>query len=426
MSEATVHRNAKRWRNVPTFFPPLLSALQFRNPQIEALQSLNTTEWEELLSFSDLAHLTLLLSELSSDVLPSWAMSRIQTNVRDNTKRIERIKDAYREIALALDKEQVDYLLIKGFTQYPEFVKKTNLRMQSDFDIYIPQEGIFRGRDALLGLGYKERDLPPNVPVDHLPTLVRKGSWQWNGNHFDPEMPPSVEIHFCLWNEEAARFAVKECDDFWGRRVRRSVDGLDFTALHPADHIAFLSFHILRGLLRTDWVIHHVYELAYFLHTHVEDRSLWTSWRQLHSESTRDLQAISFALAKTWFNCDVGVEAEEQISKLSPAVQQWLLRFSDSPFEWMFTPNHDSVWLHMSLVESFNLKIGIVRAALLPNRIPSLKVPDSLGSRNRRAEERSGFKSIQYLSYVADRLRHYSYSFYRGVWRGAGWWFAKR
>src|SRR5882724_1293179 len=169
MSEATVHRNAKRWRNVPTFFPPLLSALQFRNPQIEALQSLNTTEWEELLSFSDLAHLTLLLSELPLEVLPSWVISRVQANVRDNAKRIERIKDAYREIALALEKEQIENLLIKGFTQYPEFVKKASLRMQSDLDIFIPKESIFHARDVLLKLGYKERDLPLNVPVDHLP-----------------------------------------------------------------------------------------------------------------------------------------------------------------------------------------------------------------------------------------------------------------
>jgi len=190
--------------------------------------------------------------------------------------------------------------------------------------------------------------------------------------------------------------------------------------------IIIISLHILRGLLRIDWIIHHVYELAYFLHTHAEDRSLWKSWQQLHSESARSLQAISFALAKTWFNCDVGVEVEEQISKLSPAVQQWLLRFADSPLEWMFTPNHDSVWLHISLVESFNLKISIVRAALLPNRIPSLKITDSTGSSNRRLEGQSRFKGIRYMSYAANRLRHYSYSFYRGVWRGAGWWLAKR
>jgi len=71
---------------------------------------------------------------------------------------------------------------------------------------------------------------------------------------------------------------------FWRRRVKRSIDNLDVTTLYPVDHVAFISLHILRGLLRTDWIIHHVYELAYFLHTHAEDRSLWKSWQQLHSE----------------------------------------------------------------------------------------------------------------------------------------------
>jgi hypothetical protein len=401
---------------MPGFFLELLTALRFKNQRFDDLRLLNDANWERLLQFTDHSHLTLLLDGLPSDVLPTWVADRITQNVLDNSKRCETIGATYQEIARALLEARVDHLVVKGFTQAPGFVKQAHLRMQSDIDIFVPKEHILAARDAILQLGYEERSLPPNAVADHLPTLVRPTNWQWRGNHFDPEMPPSIELHFCLWNEEAALLPVQESEDFWDRRLRRNIGTLEFVGLHPVDQLAFLSLHILRDLFRTHWVVRHVYELAFFLNSHAEDRDFWKSWCEIHSESTRSLQVIALKLALLWFQCEMPQEAIEQMEKASPSVKQWFIHFSNSPLQWMFTPNHDSVWLHISLVHSFPLKLRIALRKLLPNRIPPLRA----GGDIQRATSRGAL--ISYLIYFGRRMRHFSYAFPRSMWRGTRWW----
>jgi len=427
MFETSPHKSSRKWRNTPAFLAPLLAALRFQGSSTDDLKRLDTAAWEALLSFCDRAHLTLLLSELPPDALPAWVAARFRVNVLDNTKRQSNICDVYSTIAQALGKRQLEHLVIKGFTQYPDFAKDMKLRMQSDIDLFLPAESLRPARDVLVEMGYEELDLPPHVSPDHIPGLARKTNWKWRGNFFDPEMPPTIELHFRLWNEEVTQFAIEGSDQWWDRRVKRSFDGFSFVSFHPVDHVAFLSFHILRGLLFGDWIVNHVYELAYFLHARAHDHDFWLSWRQSHSEKMRSLQAIAFALAKTWFHCEVSQEAEQSICRQSPAIQQWLLHFSNSPLEWMFTPNHDSVWLHISLIDSFQVQVGIVRRRLLPNRIPPLRTANLSGSGLRRVHQSGPQRlSLRYLEYVGERLHHFSHVLFRGIWRGGRWWFSQR
>ena len=427
MAESSPRSDTRRRRNIPIFFAPLLSALQFQGASTDGLRQLDAAEWEALLAFCDRAHLTLPLSDLPAGVAPAWVAARIRTNVHDNTRRTNHIRETYRRLAQALGEAHLEHLVIKGFTQYPEFVRDANLRMQSDIDIFLPAESILPARDVILKMGYHELDPAPNVISDHIPTLVRRTDWQWRGNFYDPEMPPSIELHFCLWNDRLTRFAIKGWERFWDRRVTKSVDGFTFVSFDSVDHVAFLSFHILRDLLIGDWIIHHVYELAYFLHARAHDDGFWVSWRRSHSEQMRSLQAIVFALAKTWFLCEVSQEVERNIHELSPAIRQWLRHFSDSPLEWMFTPNHDSVWLHALLVDSFIVKVGVVRRLLLPNRIPPVRAANFASSKRRRFAGKAPQRlSLRYAAHVADRLHHFFLVLFRGIWRGGCWWFSQR
>ena len=58
------------------------------------------------------------------------------------------------------------------------------------------------------------------------------------------------------------------------------VEGVAFAGLSDGDHLAYLALHILRNILAGDWVIHHVYELAKFLHNHAEDQEFWQCWNK--------------------------------------------------------------------------------------------------------------------------------------------------
>jgi len=412
---------------IPHYVQALLSTLQFRNPYPEALRSLDESEWRELLQFCDLAHLTFPLWRNSGDVLPAWVQERIADNASDNARRFERIKHAYREVAAALEDVHVDHLVIKGFAQYPGYVEDPRLRMQSDIDLYCPSESIFRARDKLLTLGYGAPPEPDRRPLDHLPVMTRTAGWEWRGNAFDPEMPPSLELHFCLWNEETARFAPPGLEDFWPRRLTRHLDDFSFPALDPVDNLGFSALHALRDVLSGDWVVHRIYEMARFLHTNVENRPFWTQWREQHNPSLRSLEAICFRLAKQWFACDLAEEVETEVRLLAPAVEQWLQRFNRSPLEGMFHPNKDGVWLHIALLESARDRLIVLRDALAPLRVPAVGAPGQDVTREGKPKKSwPSQRYAKYLFYLTSRVVYHAKTLIPTLWRGAKWWLATK
>src|SRR6202012_3089925 len=161
-------------------------------------------------------------------------------------------------------------------------------------------------------------------PSDHLPEMTRRRGWRPTGYLYDPEMPPPVDLHYCFWNEADTRVAVKGTDAFWERRETRNFSDLSFPALSTIDNLAFSALHIVRDVLRGDWVLHHVYEVACFLHSREEDAPLWQAWNKEHSRSLRSLQAISFYLARRWFGCRCSPVVEREIEQLPTPVRRWL------------------------------------------------------------------------------------------------------
>ncbi len=410
-------------RRIPHFLDALLSALQFRSAHPEALQTLDESEWHDLLEFCDLAHLTLPLWRNCGNVLPGWVRGRMERNASDNAKRFERIQLVYLELAKAFADVQVEYLVIKGFTQYPGYVEDPRLRMQSDIDIYCPSNSIFRARDQLIALDYEPLRGLEKLPKDHLPAMSRKTVWAWRGNAFDPEMPPSVELHYCLWNETTSRLSPKGLEDFWPRRVTRQLDDFSFPALDPVDNLGFSALHALRDLLSGDWVLQRIYEMARFLHTNAENKNFWRKWREQHCDSLRSFEAISFRLATNWFACDLSEEAEVEVRNLSPAVQQWFPRFQNSPLNGMFHPNKDGVWLHIALLESSRDRRSVLRDALLPIRIPAVGAPGQDTTRHgRRKRFLPSHRYARYLLYVASRVVYHAKTMAPTAWRGFKWW----
>jgi len=411
-------------RRIPQHVQALLSAFQFHNAHPEALLELNESEWHELLEFCDLAHLTLPLWRNCGDFLPDWVRKRIERNASDNAIRFDNVKRVYLETARALEDVQVQHLVIKGFAQYPGYTEDPRLRMQSDIDIYCPSESIIRARDAVLNLGYRPLRGLDNLPKDHLPAMNRKTSWEWRGNAFDPEMPPSIELHYCLWNKTHARFAPKGLEDFWPRRVTRHLEDFSFPALDPIDNLGFSALHALRDLLSGDWVLHRIYELARFLHTNATNKPFWLQWRELHNDSLRSSEAISFRLAKQWFACDLSEEVETEVRALFPAVQQWLNLFSGSPLEGMFRTNKHGVWLHVALLESSHDKRTVLRNALAPMRIPAVDAPGQDKTRQgRRKRFWPSHRYAKYLFYLTSRVVYHARTLAPTLCHGVRWWF---
>jgi hypothetical protein len=416
-------RSGTTARHIPPEVKALLRALQLSNPEMTRLKKLSNEEWASLLTFSDLAHLTLPIAQLPMDGFPDWVVERLRCNLADNALRYERIKATYREAADALDRAGVEHLVIKGFTQSPDYVPDPRFRAQSDIDIFCPLESVGAARDALFTIGYKPSDAKVSYArADHQEPMIRPGDWQWRGNPFDPEMPLGIELHFCLWNEKVSHIRIPEIELFWARRTVRMVSGFSFSCLSLVDHLAYFALHILRNLFIRDWIIHHVFELAVFLHSHAEDDSFWQLWHESHSPALRSYQAIAFYHAHSWFDCRLHPLAAHEIDRIPASRQSWLLRFSDSALESMFLPNKDSLWLHLSFFTSPWDKWKLLRQVLLPRQIGSIRSPAVQMLGNKRITQPFGRPLwVQYIAYLFNRSVNYGRTGLVVLWRGLCW-----
>jgi hypothetical protein len=411
---------------IPRQLSPLMQAMRLQGASVEGLQKLTDEEWRELLDFADLSHMTLSLSQMPNEGFPAWVIERLRENATHNSERFERVKSTYLEAAAALEDAHIEHLVLKGFTQSPHYVRDPRLRVQSDLDFFCPPGEIERARAALVAIGYESAKSSHNGRADHLPALIRQGEWVWRGAHYDPAMPLSIELHFVLWNEGLTLLSIPDVKSFWERRKFRMVEGIAFAGLSDADHLAYLALHVLRNILAGDWVIHHVYELASFLHSHSEDQEFWHCWKQTYSERLRMLAAIAFVHAGCWFDCRMNEEVENEIKQLPEEIQSWLRAFAGSSLDGMFKPNRDWVWLHTTLLTSAKDKRRVVSSALIPKHIPGRGSPAISVKLRRAIAPRSSNPRIQYFLFLRTRTISHLGMILKTLFRRAGWWLKEK
>lgn len=389
--------------SVPAGVRAILRALRFDETPT-SLPVLSTDD----LAFADRQHLTPLLSRY--DVAPANRVY-VDDAASRNAERMRRFRAAYDEMA-----GKFDHIVLKGFTHAPDFVDDIRLRAQYDLDLYVPQANHDAARDALLALGYQPIGSMEGLPMDHLPTMIRKTGWEWHGDYFDPDLPAGVEVHFRFWDAPTECIRVEGLDAFWTRR--------DGERLDPVDMLGYAALHLTRHLLRGNVRVFHVWELARFLHTH-DDRDFWRTWQRQHSRSLRQVEAIAFLLAKTWFGCRVADEAELEITALPSAVHRWFDLYGWSPLEANFHPNKDELWLHMSLLSSGSDKWDVLRRRLFPTARPgpvaSLHIPDDQVTPALRAQ-----RAARNARYTASRAWFHMRTLIPTLFEGARWWFRAR
>lgn len=397
-----------------------VATLRFRGGGAQALRTLKDSQWKQVLHFLDSMHLTLCLGKHCGEDLPDWLRSRIATNLSDNIEHLRRLKAGYVEIATALQLAGVQHLVLKGFAHSERYSPGWQCRMQSDIDLYCPAESLFPARDALKAIGFLPSQLGQYLASDqHLPKMCRPTDWRWSGNHFDPEIPISIDLHQHFWNASTARFGPADLDCFWERRVTARFEELRFQALHSADSLAYASLHLIRHALSRNLLTYHVYEIAWFLNRSAGDSAFWNGWLGLHDPSLRRLEAIAFRMAHDWFACDLSPQAEEEINRLPPLIQSWFQRYSASPLgSWVY-PDKQTLWLHLALLDSIHDRRKVLRRAIFPAGIPPLKAFNLSSS----SESRDSSATLRkYLGHVCSRARYHAALLPGMVWHGIGWW----
>jgi MFS family permease len=357
-------------RSLPPYVTSFMDALQFDAARGDGLRQITDADWQAILSHWGFVRLTLPLRQRYGDDLPPWVRERIDRNIADNTERFSRIREAYREIATALNRADVEHVVLKGFAQWPAHMQSPKVRAQSDIDLFCPADSVFRARDAIAQLGYRPVQGKEHQDTDHIPAMARESDWQWRGRPFDPDNPAGVDLHFRFWSKDLTRLDPGALEEFWGRRVLRQVGDLKFPALSQADSLTYAGLHVLRNLLLGGLIPYHVYEIAWFLDANADDSVLWKEWRESHHDSLRRLEAISFRLARDWFACRLPQEAQAEIDLLPVSIQRWFEQSGNSALADLFRPNKDALWLHLSLLDSASDKRWVFCNRLFPMSVP--------------------------------------------------------
>ncbi len=406
---------------VPAGVRAILDALRFDQvPHVDAAPGDLSALTPDDLAFADRSQLTLLLSRLE---LSDAARQHVQAALERNSIRVGRVNASYAEIAASFRAAGVDHVVLKGFTHVPMLIDDTRLRVQYDLDLYVPSASRDAARDALLALGYEPISSMEGLAMDHLPTMIRKTGWQWHGDYFDPDLPIAVEVHFQFWDAPTDCIRVEGLDDFWTRRIKLEhrlddVDLLGYAALH-------LTRHLLRGNVRP----FHVWEIARFLNEQgdeaLQDVGFWRRWQKQHSRSLRQMEAVAFLLAKTWFACRMPDEAEVEVSALPRAVHRWFEVYGWSPIETTFEPNKDELWLHLSLVTSRSDGWDVLRRRLIPASLPGpideIHMPDDRLTAARRVK-----RAMRNAGYAVSRGYYHARMLIPTLIEGARWWFRAR
>jgi hypothetical protein len=390
------------WLHCPGLPAPVaavLAALHFREPSSAALAGLRELDRREALAYCDRQGLTLLLR----GILPKETAEA----ARENRLRLQMVEETYRRVA-SLPGE---FVALKGITQCELFGLRPEDRAQYDIDLYFPRDTVEAARDALLAQNYESIAGMENFPTDHLPGLFPRTAWRWRGDYFDPEMPLAIELHFQFWNAALERLPAPGVEEFFARRVRRTIGGAEIAVLCPQDAVAYAALHLLKHVLHGSTRVFHVYEMAGFLERHAEHAAFWAECRRLHSPALRRLQAVAYALAEAWFGCALAPEVREEIARLPAATRAWFDEFARSPAVQPFRPNKDELWLHLSLLDRWGDKLRVARRRLLPGNLP----PPA------RATESQSRHAV-YAAWFAGRLRHHVISLASAVGSGWRWW----
>jgi len=375
----------------------VIRALRFDGDYREALRGIPEAAWPRLLRIADDAQLTLPLGLRCAEFLPESVRTRVEGDLARNSGRLQLTMAAYDEMAAALNARGIEFLVLKGFTQWPRYCGDLRFRPQYDIDFFVAPGRVHEAAEAIGGLGYEPVRESRGPAPDHLPTMLLRNGWRWRGDYFDPEMPPMVEIHFRFWNESREMVPVSGAEGFPARRVVREIEGRSVPALCDVDAFAYATWHALRHVLHGNLRLYHIYEIAHFLDCTAEDDAFWS--RCAHAD------AAAMRLAWEWFRPRVHPAARERMNALPRAATRWFDVFAFSPALAMERPNKHELFLHLCLAQGWGNRARIVVRRLLPTNPPRVeKDPHvtraDLRMRLRRTAFRVGFLARRALLHL--------------------------
>src|ERR1700691_1727366 len=234
-------------------------------------------DWERTMGWIDRAGLTLYLAERlracgATDVLPPRVLDRFERNLADNRCRVDHLLDETGCINEKLDQAGVQYVVIKGFSLWPEFCSNPYLRTQSDLDYLIARQSIRSAQNVLLECGYEARGRS-DVQFEYERPLQRVPS-QFD-NPYKVQTTPTVELHLGLWEDLRHHVPLDEPTFALHNPKLKEWGGLRFPGLSEEDTLLLQLLHAFQHMLhywvKLSWLL----EIGSFMEKRRGDSSFW-------------------------------------------------------------------------------------------------------------------------------------------------------
>jgi len=369
----------------------LLDALSFDqtySANLKSLLAFSRRDWLHGLSLLDDAGLTLtFLRQLKKCApplqLPNWVQNRLGRNEHDHAVRSAQIVSEFLEFNRRMRSLSIRYLALKGLTLCPDFFEKPEQRVQYDYDFLVTPSQLDIARQLFQKLGYTAIETENSLPVDHLPTLIRKSGWKWKGNLYDPEIPLGVELHFQLWSGDFELIDARFPEDVWDRSNYRELHGESIPTLCREHALLYAVIHGFRHLLRNDLRLSHLYELGYFLERYAQNPGFWQGYESILKmcPQTAEMSAIMFQLSSMCFRHQLAPTARDIILQhLSPAADLWIRHYGRREALYCFRRSKHALFLHLDFLDQ-RKKLRIVARTWLFPRLPlphfGIQTPDS-------------------------------------------------
>ena len=273
-------------------------------------------EWDRSIGVLDRSGLTLpfyarMLAAGDSGRFLPHTLAALEQRRSDNQKRMRCMLHVFGEAVQVLQHAGVQFVCVKGFSLFPEFLEEPWQRHQIDFDLLIaPGDGL-RAQAALEEIGYKltgvagDGERRMRIPV--------KRALSHDAYLYSPQEGGAIELHSGFWEAGAEEFPLTCPEDAFDQAQMCTLDSVSFLRLSQPHAFLYQVLHVFRHFLgswaRPLWV----YEIANYIRRHADNVEHWREVATLVSADARLTEAASLVLltANELFACPIPASLEK-------------------------------------------------------------------------------------------------------------------
>jgi putative nucleotidyltransferase-like protein len=292
-------------------------------------------DWERTTGWLDHAGLTLYLLERlrdcgASEVIPPQVLARFEQNLADNKCRVDHLLYETGCINEKFDQAGVQYVVIKGFSLWPEFCSNPYLRTQCDLDYMIARQSLRSAQDALLELGYEGRRRSATQEFTFERPLQRVPS-QFD-SPYKLQTTPMVELHLGIWEDITHHIPLEEPAFVLSSHQSKEWGGLRFPVLGEEDALVLQLLHAFQHIVfywvKLSWLL----EIGRFMQKRSRDSSFWkqVSQRLEGAPLLAEFSTIALELSARMFSAPMPEVAEDWRQFVRPSARLWLDSYGHS------------------------------------------------------------------------------------------------